>query len=121
MVGFMNITYREAVRSGMREALQRDPRVFLMGEDVGKYGGTYACSKGFLEEFGPERIQDTPLGSAKMTINATTGVFSGSLLGGGKSFPFGGVIYQKGEQRGEGFYFNESGTGKATITPTQLP
>ena len=57
----MKITYREAVRQGMREALTHDPRVFLMGEDVGKYGGTYAASKGFLEEFGPERIRDTPL------------------------------------------------------------
>ena len=55
------ITYREAVRAGLREALQSDPRVFLMGEDVGRYGGTYACSKGLLEEFGPERIRDTPL------------------------------------------------------------
>jgi pyruvate dehydrogenase E1 component beta subunit len=55
------ITYRDAVRAGMREALLSDPRVFLMGEDVGRYGGTYACSKGFLEEFGPERIRDTPL------------------------------------------------------------
>jgi pyruvate dehydrogenase E1 component beta subunit len=45
----------------MREALLSDPRVFLMGEDLGRYGGTYACSKGFLEEFGPERIRDTPL------------------------------------------------------------
>ena len=44
-----------------REALQRDPRVFLMGEDVGRYGGTYAVSKGLLEEFGAERIRDTPL------------------------------------------------------------
>ena len=55
------MTYREAVRTGMREALLSDPRVFLMGEDLGRYGGTYACSKGFLEEFGPERIRDTPL------------------------------------------------------------
>jgi pyruvate dehydrogenase E1 component beta subunit len=55
------MTYRDAVRAGMREALLSDPRVFLMGEDVGRYGGTYACSKGFLEEFGPERIRDTPL------------------------------------------------------------
>ena len=55
------MTYRDAVRAGMREALLSDPRVFLMGEDVGCYGGTYACSKGFLEEFGPERIRDTPL------------------------------------------------------------
>jgi pyruvate dehydrogenase E1 component beta subunit len=55
------MSYREALRAGLREALQRDPRVFLMGEDVGRYGGTYAVSKGLLDEFGPERIRDTPL------------------------------------------------------------
>ncbi len=57
----MKISYREAMRQAMHEALAGDPRVFLMGEDVGKYGGTYAVSKGFIEEFGPERIRDTPL------------------------------------------------------------
>ena len=55
------ISYREAMRQALREALTRDERVFLMGEDVGRYGGTYAVSKGLLEEFGPERIRDTPL------------------------------------------------------------
>jgi len=55
------LTYREAVRSALREALRGDPRVFLMGEDVGRYGGTYAVSHGLLDEFGPERIRDTPL------------------------------------------------------------
>jgi pyruvate dehydrogenase E1 component beta subunit len=55
------MTYREALREAMREALQRDPRVFLMGEDVGRYGGSYAVSLGLLEAFGPERIRDTPL------------------------------------------------------------
>ena len=55
------ITYREAVRQGMREALQADDRVFLMGEDVGRYGGAFAVSLGLLDEFGPERIRDTPL------------------------------------------------------------
>ena len=55
------LSYREAMREAMREALMNDPRVFLMGEDVGRYGGTYAFSKGFLDEFGPERIRDTPL------------------------------------------------------------
>jgi pyruvate dehydrogenase E1 component beta subunit len=54
-------TYREAVREGLREALAADPRVFLMGEDVGLYGGAYACSRGLLEEFGPDRIRDAPL------------------------------------------------------------
>ncbi len=57
----MRTTYREAMRAALREALRKDPRVFLMGEDVGRYGGTYAVSKGLLEEFGPERIRDTPL------------------------------------------------------------
>ena len=54
-------TYREAMRAAIREALQRDDRVFLMGEDVGRYGGCFAVSLGLLEEFGPERIRDTPL------------------------------------------------------------
>ena len=55
------ITYREAVRMALREALQRDPRVVLLGEDIGRYGGSYACSKGLLEEFGETRVRDTPL------------------------------------------------------------
>lgn len=71
------VTYREAVRSGLREALQRDARTFLMGEDVGKYGGTYACSKGFLDEFGPERIRDTPLSESTFV-----GAGIGAALGG---------------------------------------
>ena len=57
----MRTTYREALRQALREALRRDERVFLMGEDVGSYGGSYAVSKGLLEEFGEERIRDTPL------------------------------------------------------------
>ncbi len=54
-------TYREAVRAALRDALLRDERVFLMGEDVGRYGGCYAVSLGLLEEFGPERVRDAPL------------------------------------------------------------
>jgi pyruvate/2-oxoglutarate/acetoin dehydrogenase E1 component len=60
-------TYREAVRAAIRDALQRDERVFLMGEDVGRYGGCYAVSKGLLAEFGPERIRDTPLSESGFT------------------------------------------------------
>jgi pyruvate dehydrogenase E1 component beta subunit len=70
-------TYREAVRAGLREALQSDPRVFLMGEDVGRYGGTYACSHGLLEEFGPERVRDTPLSESTFV-----GAGIGAALGG---------------------------------------
>jgi pyruvate dehydrogenase E1 component beta subunit len=54
-------TYRDAMREALRDALRRDERVFLMGEDVGRYGGCFAVSLGLLEEFGPERIRDTPL------------------------------------------------------------
>jgi pyruvate dehydrogenase E1 component beta subunit len=71
------ITYREALRLALRDALAREPRAFLMGEDVGKYGGTYAVSKGMLEEFGPERVRDTPLSELGFT-----GVGIGAALGG---------------------------------------
>jgi pyruvate dehydrogenase E1 component beta subunit len=54
-------SYREALRAAHREALQRDARVFVMGEDVGRYGGSYAVTKGLLDEFGEARIRDTPL------------------------------------------------------------
>jgi pyruvate dehydrogenase E1 component beta subunit len=54
-------TYREAMRAALREALERDERVFLMGEDIGRYGGCFAVTKGLLDEFGPDRIRDTPL------------------------------------------------------------
>jgi pyruvate/2-oxoglutarate/acetoin dehydrogenase E1 component len=70
-------TYREAVRSALREALKKNPRVFLMGEDVGLYGGAYAVSKGLLAEFGPERIRDTPL--SELTF---VGAGIGAALGG---------------------------------------
>ena len=63
----MKTSYRDAMRAAIREALQRDERVFLMGEDVGRYGGCYAVSLGLLEEFGPERIRDTPLSESAFT------------------------------------------------------
>jgi pyruvate dehydrogenase E1 component beta subunit len=57
----IKLTYREAIKQAIREALQKDERVFLMGEDVGRYGGAFAVSKGLLQEFGPDRIMDVPL------------------------------------------------------------
>jgi pyruvate dehydrogenase E1 component beta subunit len=71
------MTFREAVREGIREALQKDPRVFLMGEDVGHYGGCFAVSRGLLAEFGPERIRDTPLAES-----AFVGAGIGAAVGG---------------------------------------
>jgi len=72
------MSYRDALREALREALQDDPRVFLMGEDVGRYGGTYAVSKGLLEEFGPERIRDTPLSELGF-VGAGVGAALGGL------------------------------------------
>lgn len=71
------MTYREAIRTGLREALTNDEKVFLMGEDVGRYGGAYACSHGFLEEFGEERVRDTPLSESGFV-----GAGIGAALGG---------------------------------------
>src|SRR5512139_1025603 len=65
--GVVEMSYREAVRAALRDALRRDSRVFLMGEDVGRYGGCYAVSHGLLAEFGPERIRDTPLSESGFT------------------------------------------------------
>jgi pyruvate/2-oxoglutarate/acetoin dehydrogenase E1 component len=71
------MSYRDAMRAAIREAMLRDPRVFLMGEDVGRYGGCYAVSKGLLDEFGPDRIRDTPLSESGFT-----GAGIGAAMGG---------------------------------------
>jgi pyruvate/2-oxoglutarate/acetoin dehydrogenase E1 component len=73
----VKLTYREAVREAIREAMYKDERVFLMGEDVGRYGGCFAVSKGLLQEFGPERIRDTPLSES-----AFVGAGIGAAMGG---------------------------------------
>lgn len=70
-------SYREALREALRAALRADERVFLMGEDVGRYGGSFAVSKGLLAEFGEERIRDTPLSES-----AFVGAGIGAALGG---------------------------------------
>jgi pyruvate dehydrogenase E1 component beta subunit len=71
------MTYRDAIRAALREALRSDPRVFLMGEDVGRYVGTFKVSHGLLDEFGPERIRDTPLSESTFL-----GAGIGAALGG---------------------------------------
>jgi pyruvate dehydrogenase E1 component beta subunit len=71
------MTYREAMRAALRKALRSDPSIFLMGEDVGRYGGAFAVSLGLLAEFGPERIRDTPLSES-----AFVGAGIGAALGG---------------------------------------
>ena len=71
------LTYRDAAREALRDAMQRDERVFLMGEDVGHYGGCFAVSRGLLAEFGPERVRDTPLSEVGFV-----GAGIGAALGG---------------------------------------
>jgi pyruvate dehydrogenase E1 component beta subunit len=70
-------TCRDAMREAIRQAMLADERVFLMGEDVGAYGGCFAVSKGLLAEFGPERIRDTPLSES-----AFVGAGIGAAIGG---------------------------------------
>jgi pyruvate dehydrogenase E1 component beta subunit len=55
------ITFREAISEALREEMRRDERVFLMGEEIGVWGGTYAVTRGFLDEFGEKRVRDTPI------------------------------------------------------------
>jgi len=71
------ITYREAISRALREAIREDDRVFIVGEDIGPYGGAYAVTKGFLEEFGPQRVKDSPLSES-----AIVGVGVGAAMAG---------------------------------------
>src|SRR2546426_3087491 len=71
------ITYRDALREAIREEMLRDERVFIMGEDIAGYGGTYAVTKGLFEEFGEKRVRDTPLAE-----EVITGAAIGAALGG---------------------------------------
>ena len=71
------MTYRDALREAIREEMLRDERVFIMGEDIAGYGGTYAVTKGLYEEFGEKRVRDTPLAE-----EVITGVAIGAALGG---------------------------------------
>ena len=63
----MQTTYRDALNAAMREEMRRDDKIFLIGEEVGYYQGAFKVSKGFVEEFGPERVVDTPITEAGFT------------------------------------------------------
>jgi acetoin:2,6-dichlorophenolindophenol oxidoreductase subunit beta len=71
------ITYAKAIREAMSEEMRRDPDVFLLGEDIGVYGGAFGVSEGMIEEFGPERVMDTPISEA-----AIAGAAVGAALAG---------------------------------------
>ncbi len=67
MTATRELTYREALREALRAEMRRDPRVVLLGEDIGVYGGAFAVTDGLLAEFGPERVRDTPISEAAIT------------------------------------------------------
>jgi pyruvate dehydrogenase E1 component beta subunit len=71
------ITYREAISQALREEMHRDERVFIMGEEVGKWGGTYAVTRGFLDEFGEKRVKDTPIAESVIAGAATGAAMNG--------------------------------------------
>jgi pyruvate dehydrogenase E1 component beta subunit len=71
------ITFRDALREAIREEMQRDERVFIMGEDIAGYGGTYAVTKGLFEEFGEKRVRDTPLAEEVITGAAIGAALNG--------------------------------------------
>ena len=62
--GMRQISFSEALNEAMAEEMRRDPAIFLMGEDVGVFGGVFGVSSGLLDEFGPERVRDTPISEA---------------------------------------------------------
>jgi len=71
------MTYIQAISDGLRLEMRRDPRVFLLGEDVGVYGGAFKVSLGFQEEFGPWRVLDTPLSETAILGGATGAALMG--------------------------------------------
>ncbi len=75
--GRTEISYLEAVREALTQEMQRDPEVFLLGEDIGLYGGAFGVTGGMLEEFGPERIRDTPISEAGIAGAATGAALMG--------------------------------------------
>src|SRR5690625_929080 len=77
MIKIRVLTYLEAIREGMQQAMRADETVYLLGEDIGIYGGAFGVTKGMVEEFGPKRVRDTPISELGMA-----GVAVGSALTG---------------------------------------
>jgi pyruvate/2-oxoglutarate/acetoin dehydrogenase E1 component len=71
------ITYAQAIKDAMSEEMRRDGRVFLLGEDIGPYGGAFGVTRGMIEEFGPERVRDTPISEAAITGAAVGAAMTG--------------------------------------------
>jgi len=72
------LTYREGLRQALKEKMEGDPRVFILGEDVGAYGGAYSVTRGLQEEFGPERVRETPIAESSI-IGCAVGAAMGGM------------------------------------------
>lgn len=62
-----NMTYAEALREAILNEMRRDPAVFLLGEDIGRFGGTFGVTRGLIDEFGEDRVRDTPISETAIT------------------------------------------------------
>src|SRR5213080_1123953 len=91
------VTYLEALRQGLWEEMERDPRVFILGEDVGAYGGAFKVTEGFAKKFGEQRVIDTPISEA-----AIVGAAAGAAHMGLRPVPFaepcGGLLSHAGPE-----------------------
>ena len=73
----MAVTYFEAIRRALRSEMERDPRVILLGEDIGIYGGAFRLTDGFFDDFGPDRVMDTPISEEGFTGMAVGAALAG--------------------------------------------
>ena len=71
------ITYAQAIKDAMSEEMRRDPKVFILGEDIGAYGGAFGVTRGMIDEFGAERVRDTPISEAAITGAAVGAAMTG--------------------------------------------
>ena len=65
------LSFAEAIKEAIGQEMERDPRVFVLGEDIGKIGGIFAATRGLIEKFGPERLRDTPISEAAIAACAS--------------------------------------------------
>src|SRR3954470_18350755 len=89
-------TYLQAISDGLRQEMRRDKRVFVIGEDVGVYGGAFKVTLGFQEEFGPWRVIDAPLSETAIVAGAAGGPLSG--LRAGRAMEFAGLLSWEGRR-----------------------
>jgi len=88
------IQFREALREALNEEMRRDPKVFLIGEEVAEYNGAYKVSQGMLDEFGPERVIDTPISELGFTGIGVGAAHQGQRVGFAAGVPFAGTLLE---------------------------